>query len=293
MEPTVDITPYRDAILGAFPDLRDARLRPLAMGWHSLAIDADDRLIFKFPRGEEAERALRREALLLSAVRPHLSMPVPDLEMIDGPMPFSRHAKIRGDHLLTEQYGRLPATARERLAEDLALFYAQLHGLDPAAMRKAGAGAILPWQTPEAIRSKALPLVPAGLRPLCARTVDACEAMAPDPLGTTYGFFDGHGWNMAFDHARQRINGVYDFADSGFGPLHQDFIYSAFVSPELTRGIADRYARMTGKPVDHGRIGVLVGMHRLSELAELADDPRHVATMRDSVVSWAAGLDPA
>ena len=45
-------------------------------------------------------------------------------------------------------------------------------------------------------------------------------AMPPDPLGTVYGFFDGHGWNMAFDHARGRLNGIFDFGDSGFGPLH-------------------------------------------------------------------------
>jgi aminoglycoside phosphotransferase (APT) family kinase protein len=247
------------------------------------------RLICKFPRGDEAERALRREARILAAVRPHLSMPVPDLELVEGPMPFSRHTKIRGEHLLGAQYGRLPAAARDRLAEDLALFYAQLHDLDPAAMRDAGAVAILAWQSPEDVRSKALPLVPAEHRRLCERTVDAYEAMGPDPLGTTYGFFDGHGWNMAFDHERQRIGGVYDFADSGFGPLHQDFAYPAFISLELTRGIAERYARMTGKPVERERIGVLVGMHRLSELAELAGDPRHVDAMRESVVAWAAG----
>lgn len=286
-----DIGPCRDAIVRAFPELEDASFRPLAMGWHSLAIDVDDRLIFKFPRGEEAERALRREARILSAVRPHISMPVPNLELIEDPMPFSRHTKIEGDHLVSEQYEKLPAIARERLAEALALFYAQLHDLDPEAMRNAGATAILPWQSLGDIRSKALPLVPAEHRSLCESTIDAYEAMAPDPLGTTYGFFDGHGWNMAFDHARQRINGVYDFADSGFGPLHQDFIHSAFISPELPRMIADRYARLTGKPIDHERIGTLIGMHRLSELAELADDPRHVEMMRDSVASWASKRD--
>ncbi len=288
---TLDITPYRDAIVHAFPELRDAVFRPLTMGWHSLAIDADDRLIFKFPRGEEAERALRREARLLSAVRPHLTMPVPDLELIEGPVPFSRHTKIEGEHLVTEQYERLPATARERLAEALALFYAQLHDLDPAAMREAGATTILPWQSLEDIRSKALPRVPPEHRALCERTIGAYEALGPDPLGTTYGFFDGHGWNMAFDHARQRINGVYDFADSGFGPLHQDFVYAAFISLELTRMIADRYARMTGKPIDTERIGILIGMHRLSELSELADDPHHVAMLRDHLAGWATHLD--
>lgn len=288
---TLDITPYRNAIIRAFPRLRNASFRPLTMGWHALAIDVDDRLIFKFPRGAEAEQALRREASILSAVRPHIAMRVPDLELIEDPMLFSRHSKIKGEHLVKEQYEKLPTKARERLAEELALFYVELHDLDPAHMREAGATAIRPWQPLEDIRSKALPLVPAEHRSLCQRTISAYETMAPDPFGTTYGFFDGHGWNMAFDHRRQRLNGVYDFAASGFGPLHQDFIYSAFISLELTRMIVDRYRSMTGGHIDRERVGLLIGMHRLSELAELAGDPQHVGMLRDHLANWASNLN--
>jgi len=287
---TAEITPYRKAIVAAFPDLRGSVFRMLPMGWHSLAIDVDDRLIFKFPRSEEAERALRREAGILAAVRPHLTMQVPDLELIEGTMLFSRHAKIQGEHLLHEHYVKLPTGARERLAEELALFYAELHAIAPAKMRDAGAADILPWQSTAAIRTKALPLVPAEHASLCRQTVDAFECLPPDPLGSTYGFFDGHGWNMAFDHAQQRINGVYDFADSGFGPLHQDFVYSAFVSPELTRLIVDRYVRISGRTIDRQRVGILIGMHRLSELAELAGDAEHVGMARDQLSLWASNI---
>lgn len=287
---TLDITPYRDTILAAFPDLQYATLCPLTTGWHSLAIDADDRLIFKFPRNAEAEQALRREARILAAVRPHLTLPVPDLHLIEGQMPFSRHAKIKGEHLLCEHYERLSVRGREALAEDLALFHAELHAMDVATVRGAGAAPILPWRSQQEIREKALPLLARGPRLLCERTLAAHEAMGRDPLGTVYGFFDGHGWNMAFDHERQRLNGVYDFADSGFGPLHQDFVYSAFISLELTGMIARRYARLTGSPIDHERIGVLIGMHRLSELAELADNAQHVAMALDHLTYWADNL---
>ena len=288
---TEDIARYRGAIVCAFPDLAGAVFRQLTMGWQSLAIDVDDRLIFKFPRNEEAEHALRREARVLAAVRPHLSMPVPDLQLFEKPMLFSRHAKIAGEHLLHDQYDRLPPAARDRLADALALFHAELHALAPEAMQRAGAIEIKPWRPTTEIRTKALPLVPAEHRPLCQRALDLFESMEPDPLGTIYGFFDGHGWNMAFDHARQRLNGVYDFADSGFGSLHQDFIYSTFVSFDLARSIVDRYARVTGRTIDKQRIALLTGLHRLSELAELAEDPRHVNMARDNIAFWATHLD--
>lgn len=284
--------PYRDAIVRAFPDLAGSTFRSLAMGWHSLAIDVDDRLIFKFPRGEEAEQALRREARILEAVRPRLSMPVPDLQLFEQPLLFSRHDKIPGEHLLHDQYEKLTLEARERLAEMIALFHAELHALPPEAMRRAGATAIKPWLFSAEIRAKALPLVPPEHRALCQRALDFYDATAPDPLGTTYGFFDGHGWNMAFDHVRQQLNGIYDFADSGFGSLHQDFIYSTFVSFDLTWRIIDRYTRMTGRTIDKERVVLLTGAHRLSELAELAEDSRHVTMARNNVAFWAANALP-
>lgn len=73
-----------------------------------------------------------------------------------------------------------------------------------------------------------------------------------DPLGSIFGFFDGHGWNMAFDSEAGRLNGVYDFADAGIGPLHQEFIYSAFIDADLTERIVAAYERFSGRRLSVG-----------------------------------------
>jgi hypothetical protein len=97
---------------------------------------------------------------------------------------------------------------------------------------------------------------------------------------------------MAFDHARGKLNGLYDFADSGFGPLHQEFIYPNFISTDLMARIVGGYENATKRFLDRERIWVLTGVHRLSELAELADDPQHLPAMLESVLGWAAA-EPA
>jgi hypothetical protein len=112
--------------------------------------------------------------------------------------------------------------------------------------------------------------------------------LPPDPYGTTYGFFDGHGWNMAFDHARNRLNGLYDFGDSGFGPLQQEFIYSNFVARDLTTRVVAEYEALTGRALDRERIELSSGVHRLSELAELADHADQAPIMIRYVADWAA-----
>src|SRR5690606_12360342 len=104
---------YRDVIVRNFPDLARSRFELTTAGWHSIAVDVDDRLIFKFPRHEVAERALQREAALLAAIRPRTGMPVPDLTIHDGPPTFSRHEKLKGDHRSEEHTSELQS--RENL----------------------------------------------------------------------------------------------------------------------------------------------------------------------------------
>ncbi|MDZ5695887.1 aminoglycoside phosphotransferase family protein [Chelativorans sp. M5D2P16] len=275
-------------ILDSFPELSGASFTLLSKGWDSTGVDVDNRWIFKFPRHAEAERALVREARLLAVIRPAVSVPVPELAVQSGPPLFSRHEKLQGDHLVTADYDRLEERDRQRLASRIALFYAELHALDRDELAAAGAEPIEPWLAPEKIRAKAIPVLPSELRSFAERTLAGFEEMGADPCGSTYGFFDGHGWNMAFDHETSTLNGIYDFGDSGFGDLHQEFIYTNFISRDLTARVVSEYEKLTGQPLDRRRIDVLTGTHRLSELAELADDRRHVGEMIESVARWAS-----
>src|SRR3546814_9118779 len=136
----------------------------LTMGWHCLAADVDDRLIFKFPRHETAEKALVAEANLLAVIRPAVTMPVPELVLHRGPPLFSRHVKLAGEHLLTRHYERLPAAARQRLAADMALLQAQLHRPDANDGEASGAEPLRPWLEPGEIPGRAGPTPPAPAR---------------------------------------------------------------------------------------------------------------------------------
>jgi aminoglycoside phosphotransferase (APT) family kinase protein len=268
----LDPETLRGVIVTVFPDLATGVFTPQARGWDSVAIDVDDRLIFKFPRHEAGRAGLAREAALLAIVHPAVTLPTPNMTLHEGPPMFSRHDKLPGGYLEPALYAGLAEPARDRLARDLALFYAQLHALPAAALGAAGADPIKPWLEPEHILERAWPVLTGPLRGYAERTIAAWVALPPDAHGRTYGFFDGHGWNMAFDPAAQRLNGVYDFGDSGFGQLQQEFIYSTMISPDLTARIVGRYEAITGRRLDRERIALLFEVLRLSELAERADD---------------------
>ncbi len=283
MAAPLDPETLRTVIVEVFPDLAAGVFTPQTRGWDSLAIDVDDRLIFKFPRHEAGRAGLVREAALLAIIHPAVTLPTPNMTLHEGPPLFSRHEKLRGGYLEPPLYAELDEPARDRLAQDLALFYAQLHALPAAALETAGAGPLKPWLEPDDILRRVWPILTEPLRRYAERTIAAWRALPPDPHGRTYGFFDGHGWNMAFDPAAQRLKGIYDFGDSGFGQLQQEFIYSNMISPDLTARIIDRYETLTGRALDRGRIALLFEALRLSELAEHTDDPHWGAISLETV----------
>jgi hypothetical protein len=204
----------RHAILAAYPHLSGSVFTVAGKGWHSLAVEADG-LIFKFPEGDEAESALLREAKLLAAVRPLVTVAVPDMIIHPGPPMFSMHRKLPGRTLEPSDYPSLDDAARERLADDLALFFAELHAIEPSVMRAAGAEPVGWWDTRDDTLAPAWSVLPPQLRPEAEAAIRDYHVLGPDPLGEVYGFFDAHGWNMAFDRDAMRLRGIFDFADSG------------------------------------------------------------------------------
>ena len=280
-------------VVKVFPDLAGLPHHILGSGFDSVALDVDGRFVFKFPRHQAAEQALLREASLLGAIRGRLTMPLPDLVLIAGDPLFSRHHKIPGAYLLSGDYDRLDGTARARLASDLALFYAEMHALDREAMQLCGARPVKPWLPEDAIRAATRSL-PAASRDWAEEVLAAVAALPPDPHGAVFGMFDTHGWNMAFDHAAGRLNGLYDFADSGFGPLHQDFVYPAWISIDLTARIIDAYEARTGRAMDRRRVHLLAAQLRLSEFAEFSTTaPADADTMAEEIARFAALPMPA
>lgn len=282
-----DAGTLRDIVVGQFPELADSQCHIVGAGWDSVALGAGE-WVFKFPRSASAATALRREAGLLREVGPAVTMPVPRMELLETPTLFSRHRGITGDHLLTEGYDRLNTAQRQAIGEAMGLFYAQLHAIPIAVMTEAGALPVEPWLDAAAIERRTLPVLDATERAWAGQILSRWVALGPDPHASIYGYFDGHGWNMAFDHEHGRLNGLYDFADSGIGPLHQEFLYSSFISPDLTARIIGAYERHSGRALDRERIAVLTGVHRLWELAVAADTPEDTAQMLAGVRAWMA-----
>jgi Phosphotransferase enzyme family len=276
------------SILCAYPDLVGSGVVRHDGGWDSVAFDIGDAWIFKVPRNALAEARLRREASLLAMLRRRVSLPIPEMTLHEGPPVFSAHRKLPGGQVPPEVYATLAIDTRDRLGDALGRFFADLHAVPTGTAIAAGAVHVQTWLSPPDIARLALPLLPAALHSKAQAALNAYAGLPTDPFGEVYGFFDGHGWNMAFDLAEGELKGIYDFSDSGIGPPHREFVYPSLVSPDLTRRVLTAYARHAGRTPDRSRVALLTTIHHLWELASAADAPDHRPAMCANAESWLA-----
>ena len=265
--PAAEIARYRAHVIGTLPQFAGGQFTTLTQGWDSVALECDG-WIFKFARTPEAEVRLRREVAILQFLKPRVTMPLPHMVFNDGPVPFSQHLKIPGSSLESADYLRLGEGQRNALATRMAQLYSELHVLPLNRMQQVGATGVDPWMAPDDIIAGAGPKLPRGYKGFLDRTVSAYRKLTITGDEQVYGYFDGHGWNMAFDHEMGLLNGVFDFADSGFGARHRDLSYSNWISADLTLRIIDRYEELTRRAVNRDLVMLYSSALRLAELAE-------------------------
>jgi aminoglycoside phosphotransferase (APT) family kinase protein len=274
---------YSDAIAAVHPELVDQPAILHMRGWDSDAVEIGG-VIFKFPKRPDAVERLRREVRFLALIRPRVALAVPDMVLHEAPRPFSEHTMIPGSVIETAAYEALSEAGKRAMGETLGQFYAELHRIPIAEAIAAGAGPKPEWPPGEAALPSLAGRLPAAMLDYARRAFAAYAAVpAEDEI---FGYFDGHGWNMAFDHARGRLNGVYDFADAAIGPRSRDFVSGNLTSGDLTERTVAAYSRLAGRAIDLRTVAIRTAVQGLSELAEPAEQSTDLELFRASVVRW-------
>jgi aminoglycoside 2''-phosphotransferase len=137
-----DLATLKDAARSAWPELTLRRFTVHNEGWTNLVLEADDRLIFRFPRWNEVARSLGYEVRLLELLSRQLSTPVPTpvrLAVLSKPRgwPFIAYPKIPGRPL--SSVPPLDASGRRKLGVFVGTLLGELASLPTRPLLRIGA----------------------------------------------------------------------------------------------------------------------------------------------------------
>ncbi len=97
-------------------------------GWCSLAIEINNKWIFKFPRKPENKKWLEKEILFAKQFAKKSNLPVPDVKFEGNN--FYGYPKIQGQPLTEKIFKTLDKKTKEKIAKQLANFLNTLHKFD-------------------------------------------------------------------------------------------------------------------------------------------------------------------
>ncbi len=226
----------------AYPDLCLDSVKHLHGQFNDALIVHDD-LVFRFPRSARAATMLRGETAVLRAIRPFVTLPIPEPEFGDLAVeePFAGYRLIPGEALRRQALtGISDERVLQRIADQLAAFLRELHAvpvdrLGPEIPRRDG---YQRWVELYAdVREQLFPFMRPSAREAVSRHF---ESYLSDPARLSFTPVLRHGdfgaGNILWDPQTSTITGVIDFSFAGVGDAATDAAaVSTFGEPFLER----------------------------------------------------------
>jgi aminoglycoside 2''-phosphotransferase len=273
----------REVLVDEVPDLTINTVTLISAGWDNLVADINGEWIFRFPRSEEFISKLEREQLLLERLQNSVLMPVPHFQYIGICTAFVGYRKILGEALNEEIYLNLSVSARQRIAESLALFLSQFH-------RAVSVNEALQWGYKEYhvpiqwIEHNLLGTLPSSeIERVVSEALNFAKQNPTIVENLVLLHNDLHGENLAFDVKTEQITGVFDFSDAMIGDYSVEFGKLFSIHQDLAIRTSEAYARLNNvaKPTIPGAVDyILRRALYIIYVRERGDTSREVILLR-------------
>ncbi len=220
---------HLNRIRQCFPEMVFSEIQIDTDGLNNYVLILNNERVFRFPKNEQASKALEKEAAVLRLLQPRCTLPIPDFDTYEED--FVSYRLIPGRALLLEDLQALPAPRQDALAEQLATFLRQMHSTPLEEVRAAGIGESDAARRPvawlrlyEEVRRELYPLMLTHTRQWIERLFAPLLADPSWMTGETALINGDIGpYHILYDEQQQTIQGIIDFGTAGLGDPARDY----------------------------------------------------------------------
>jgi len=224
-----DPSSYEERIREIFPELVIGAVRVNREGLLNDVVIVNDELVFRFAKRDFGFKDLREEASVLRLLRNHITLQIPEPFYVSDEV--LAYQLIPGTTLRRDILMRLPETDQQAMADQLALFLKELHGVpvsETGDFKIPMADALMKYEgwvkVYQRIRERVFPLLQQHQRDWAT---DHFDFHLADASNFEYELkvvdTDIPPYHILFDSHAKRINGIIDFGCAGLGDPAIDF----------------------------------------------------------------------
>ncbi|MFA6255385.1 MAG: aminoglycoside phosphotransferase family protein [Patescibacteria group bacterium] len=271
-------------IIADYPSLKIKSTKIINNGWDFLALEINNKYIFRFPRQQTSElidyknniERMRAEIRVLNGLKNKISLQIPKVKYVGKKFAYFGYQKINGQKLSMSIIKKLNDRQYNQLVADVAKFLKEIHkALSLKQAKKLGVlyenyDSYHQLITSKIIRPKKI--TDQKIYNFIVDTVKEYKKMIPKKQLNVFLYNDLHGDNMAFDKSRGRLNGIFDFSDVMIGDIHLDFIYHFDIN--FMQDLINKYQQITNiKNLNKRRAIIYTRINEISDLAAVINQP--------------------
>ena len=234
----------KKVIIDNYPQFKNSKFDADGSGWTNFAIKVDNKYIFRFPRNDEAYKAISKEYKILKLLNEKLPVyiKVPNYiyRRLDGDYPYVGYEMIEGKFLTKDVFNNLSDTEKQKVLNYMSEFLNILHSINYKDLNLEIQNPIK-WykELYKRIQNICFKYFDDDLK---AATVQLFENYFNDETMTNYIPTLVHG-DLSEDHILVNENGVgiIDFGDlMVFDPAY-DLIWAYICSKDFFNGLYKKY----------------------------------------------------
>lgn len=240
---------YHERLRSDFPEIQINKVEVIGTGWDHVALDVNESLIFRIPRGvyntEKLSKSVVYETAVLKHLQGKLPVPIPNPLYIAPNNSYFGYPKLKGVKLI-DLWEEFTGKDKANLWEDWVAIAAAIHqGVTLEMAQKLGVS-VFSGSVANAPKILTIDDIDEKVLAFAERTIKVAEAVNMQSLPSIFIHNDLQFHNLLADPASKRITGVIDWTDACIAPIEREFSMWEWTHDNQLERVAGLYQEKTG-----------------------------------------------
>ncbi len=265
------IQKYKSKLAADFSTLNIKSIQLIGVGWHHVALEVNDTIIFRLPREvhvKDLSSTVHYETGILRRLQNKLSITIPDPQYIAPDKSYFGYPKLNGI-ILEKAAANFEKDDWEHLLEDWITAASTIHtAITVDEARRLGVPDFDGFDTSAAEKILLLKGIDQKILDFAQATIQQVKSLDKIKLQERFIHNDLQFHNLLVDPDSKRISGIIDWTDVCIAPLAREFATSELMQRNLLHQATGLYEQRTGIHVDIAQAIMWRAVEELSDYVE-------------------------
>jgi len=288
--PEIDFT---EKIKSDFPELQVDSVKVIATGWDHVAVEVNNSIIFRIPRGEynieKLSKSVIYETNILKLLQDKLPVDIPDPIYIAPGNAYFGYPKLDGV-LLMNLDDDLNEMDKGHIREDWVNIASGIHQNIPLETAQKLGIPVFSGDIGKAEDIFNIENIDDEILDFARRTIKAAQSIDISKLPVSVIHNDLQWFNLLADPAAKRISGVIDWTDICIAPIEKDFSIWEWGHDGQLEQVIELYEQEAGVKIDQEQVKMWRHLEEINDYIEQKESGNEIGAEQslDHIRKWIA-----